>query len=87
MFSPQFYHCFCDSDFELGRGRLQIINGAARDAKLFEQAKTALVEAGRGDLLVRRMVRMHWEADTLSSQARLPQEVQGGPGAAGHGGC
>ena len=49
---PSMFHCFCDSDFELGRDRLHITNGAARDAKVFEQAKTVLVAAGRGDLLV-----------------------------------
>jgi len=44
---------------------LHIINGAVdkplRDAKLLEQAITALVEQGREDLLISRMVRVHWD--------------------------
>ena len=48
----------------IGETILHTINGAVdkplRDAKLLEQTITALVEQGRGDLLISRMVRVHW---------------------------
>lgn len=48
-----------------GETLLHVINGAIdkplRDAKLLEQAISALVESGREDLLISRSVRVHWD--------------------------
>ncbi|KAG0637762.1 hypothetical protein HOY80DRAFT_971175, partial [Tuber brumale] len=48
----------------VGETLLHTINGAVdkplRDAKLLAQTITALVEQDHGDLLISRMVRVHW---------------------------
>ncbi|KAG0634097.1 hypothetical protein HOY80DRAFT_988132 [Tuber brumale] len=48
----------------VGETLLHTINGAVdkplRETKLLEQTITALVEQGHGDLLISRMVRVHW---------------------------
>ncbi|KAI5846508.1 hypothetical protein DFP73DRAFT_476391 [Morchella snyderi] len=49
----------------VGETLLHVINGAIdkplRDAKLMEQALSALIESGREDLLISRCVRVHWD--------------------------